>query len=189
MCIDDCLFLCAYGYIEANSLTRQKAPSMTLAERIERLSIPEPNSGCWLWLGYARRNPVQLRPKIAINGHERSAHRVALEVFKGPIPSGVYACHTCHNTMCVNPEHLYPGTAKQNTQDMMRAGRHFSQNNPIALQALKIRIKKVGAARRAARFCKQGHLLEGDNLYFHAPTNRRRCKTCRERYRKEYNNV
>ena len=157
--------------------------SVDMKERILRHSIPEPNSGCWLWFGYAHPAPIQLRPFLTVKGRLRSAHRLSYADFKGPIPSGLNVCHTCHNTLCVNPDHLYAGTKKQNTQDMMRAGRHFTQNNPQALEALKFRIRAIHKSRREARFCKRGHLLEGDNLYFNAASNRRRCKTCKREYR------
>ena len=153
-------------------------PVQNITDRILRHSMPEPNSGCWLWLGYAYRAPIDYRPFIQINGRSTLAHRVSYEAFKGSIPSGLYVCHTCHNSMCVNPDHLYAGTPKQNTQDMMRAGRHFSQNNPSALAALKKRIVAIGHNRRLSQFCKQGHLLEGDNLMFNERFNKRRCKTC-----------
>lgn len=158
---------------------------MLITDQIISLSIPEPNTGCWLWLGWAWEAPVELRPFIKIDGAVLRANRVSLEAFKGLIPAGLYACHTCHNTMCVNPDHLYAGTAKQNTDDMMRAGRHFSQNNPKALAALKLRLAQITQARADSPFCKRGHALEGDNLVINSDGHRA-CRTCRRALHREY---
>lgn len=146
--------------------------SPTIAEQILQLSIPEPNSGCWLWLGKARPAPIQMRPFL----RGRAVNRLSLEAFKGPIPAGLCACHTCHNPMCVNPEHLYAGTKKQNTQDMMRAGRHGA-HSPQHRQGYVDRIVAVNAKRRAQTHCKHGHPLSGDNLYV-STKGYRSCRTC-----------
>ncbi len=158
---------------------------MLTTDKIISRSIPEPNTGCWLWLGTAFRAPVDMRPFIVINGVRLPAHRVSLEAFKGPIPVGAYACHTCHNSLCVNPDHLYAGTAKQNTQDMMRAGRHFSQCNPAALEALKSRLAKIARARARSPVCKQGHVLAGHNLVINS-VGGRACRTCRRALQRGY---
>lgn len=55
---------------------------------------------------------------------EVKAHRAAYRVFKGEIPEGYVVMHSCDNPRCINPEHLSVGTLKDNTQDMMRKGRH-----------------------------------------------------------------
>jgi hypothetical protein len=92
----------------------------SLAERIDALSIPEPNSGCFLWLGnLTTRDYGQIR----VERHWRKAHRVAYELAKGGIPEGAYICHRCDVQICVNPDHLYAGTAKTNFEDMRARGR------------------------------------------------------------------
>lgn len=151
---------------------------LSLADRILEMSIPEPNSGCWLWLGSAWRAPIQLRPFLSVDGASLGAHRVSLEAFKGPIPAGLCACHTCHNTLCVNPDHLYAGTKKQNTQDMMRAGRHFSQSSDEAKAVLAERMRQVNDARRAKPACRRGHSKTSENIYVNPTTGYRTCKQC-----------
>jgi hypothetical protein len=51
------------------------------------------------------------------------AHRVSYEMYVGPIPAGMLIRHNCDNRKCVNPDHLLPGTCKDNTQDMLARNR------------------------------------------------------------------
>lgn len=52
-----------------------------------------------------------------------SAHILSYLLYKGDVPDGLVVRHSCDDPTCVNPEHLLLGTAKENSQDMVRRGR------------------------------------------------------------------
>lgn len=92
---------------------------------IERLipKIKIDSSGCWLFigsrdeLGYGRfRDPKS-------KSYLMSAHRSSYLLFRGKIPDGMIVCHSCDNPSCVNPSHLFIGSHKDNSLDMMKKGR------------------------------------------------------------------
>lgn len=103
--------------------------SASVRERLEEYSIPEPNSGCWLWLrGVSQEGYGRLR----VNGKAQSAHRVSYEEYVGPIPDGLYVCHHCDTPGCINPEHLFVGTNQDNMADRANKGRALGEKNNAA---------------------------------------------------------
>jgi hypothetical protein len=90
-------------------------------ERFEASYIPEPMSGCWLWLGTERGSNKY--GVIKIDGKAIPAHRYSYQRFVGEIPVGMFVCHRCDNPSCVNPYHLFLGTHQDNTDDKVRKNR------------------------------------------------------------------
>jgi hypothetical protein len=128
-------------------------------DQLERLSIPEPNSGCWIWLGkigthgYAHMS-YRVAPQKRVT---RNAAKVTWEIANArDFPKHLELDHICHSRWCVNPEHLRAVTHSVN----IRARRPFKNTKD---------------------FCKNGHPLIG------APrSTSRHCLICRRQYEQEW---
>lgn len=84
--------------------------------KVERI----PMTDCWLWAGAARPNGYGI---FFLNGKTIGAHRAAYVLFRGQFDEALHVCHKCDNPSCVNPDHLFLGTQKDNMLDMVRKGR------------------------------------------------------------------
>jgi hypothetical protein len=84
-------------------------------------------SGCWLWMG-TKRSGYGL---FNIGSKSKSAHRVAYEIFIGPIPAGLHLLHSCDTPACINPAHLRPGTVQENVDDREARRRRCVQGEQI----------------------------------------------------------
>ncbi len=118
-------------------------------------------TGCWLWTGRLHRNGYGAfwdGKRLAL------AHRVAHELFVGPIPAGLTIDHLCRNPSCVNPTHLEPVTQRVND----------------------LRGNTMAAMRARVTACPQGHPYSDANTSRDSK-GRRYCKTChRDRARAKY---
>lgn len=129
--------------------------------RFEERYIPEPMSGCWLWIGQYQSNGYGV---ISLEKNKRirkniMAHRASWKIHNGEIKDGLFVCHKCDNRLCVNPKHLFLGTPKDNTQDMIKKGRRIQGIN-------------------SKTHCKRGHELKKENCFVLKNKNIRRCKLC-----------
>lgn len=76
---------------------------------------------CWLWTASKDRHGYGT---LQLDGKPRKAHRLSWILSNGPVPEGLCVCHSCDVRLCVNPSHLWAGSNKANTDDMIAKGRH-----------------------------------------------------------------
>ena len=118
------------------------------------LSKVASQGGCMVWTAYKDKDGYGL---ATVNNKRVRAHRVSYEMNYGPIPDGYYVLHKCDNPSCIDPEHLFTGTQKDNILDW----------------------KSKGSKRKRKEYCKRGHRRTPDNL----DTNNG-CRQCgRDRHR------
>lgn len=125
---------------------------VTAEERFDAAYTPEPNTGCWLWLGSASPTSGDgrdWRPTFKVNGKPVRSYRFSYERFVGEIPRGKMICHKCNVPLCVNPEHLYAGTAVENAADCVAAGTHPAQLYPEVYKEHARRLGRRPKPKRA----------------------------------------
>lgn len=117
-----------------------------------RVDRGEPDE-CWEWQACRHRfGHGQVAVPAGIMGERRVhyAHRVAYYLTNGPIPDGLYVCHSCDNPSCCNPAHLVAGTQARNMRDMSERGRARSEQPRAILnenQVRDIRRRRAGGER------------------------------------------
>lgn len=84
-------------------------------------SHTDKSGDCWIW---QRGRSTAGYGSLKWGDKRWLAHRLAYTLANGPIPKGLHVCHHCDNPPCVNPDHLFVGTARDNALDMVRKGRH-----------------------------------------------------------------
>ncbi|WP_080518694.1 HNH endonuclease [Rhizobium leguminosarum] len=140
-----------------------------------RANIKVSLSGCWEWQLYIRRNGYG---QMKHDGKTVDAHRVSYECFHHEIPAGMFVCHRCDNRKCANPDHLFLGTAQDNSDDMVAKdrprGRKPKLTDEQIQEAMSLRRQGLYYHQIAAHFgvttmCIHNHL--------NAPANDNECST------------
>lgn len=102
-------------------------PTERFWARVDKSLGQGPQGECWQWLDTERFGYGQ----VDIDGKRQMAHRYSYELVIGPVPAGLFLRHKCDNPICVNPDHLTPGTHQQNMDDMVERRRHKTHREPI----------------------------------------------------------
>jgi hypothetical protein len=91
--------------------------------------INKADNGCWIWTGCTRRGYGSLgwNEEDGTKVMEYS-HRLSWLCFRGEIPDGLNVLHKCDTKRCINPDHLFLGTQRDNIHDSIRKGRQWWQN-------------------------------------------------------------
>lgn len=122
---------------------------------------PEPNTGCWFWLG--NHSPNGYAMFASTKGRLAGAHRFSYLIHKGEIPAGLEIDHMCNMKGCVNPDHLRAVTSRVN----------------------QLRTNSVVAQNARKTHCKHGHEFSVENTVVHSGGGRE-CWTCRKAFKRKY---
>lgn len=103
-------------------------------------ALTEKTDSCWHWKG---TKCPQGYGHISYKGRPTGAHRVSYLLHRGDFPRHLQVLHTCNNTSCVNPDHLFIGTQKDNMEDRKAKGRTlFGERNQLA-KLTKYQVRRI----------------------------------------------
>lgn len=137
--------------------------SNALANLIKEKSVAIPFSGCWIWMGSLDKGRYG---QLTYRGTPMRAHRASYESHFNPAVRPMVICHKCDVRECVNPDHLYSGSYKDNRRDMLeRSGwKHpYGQRNE----------------------CSRGHPYVEGSFRIDSDGSRA-CKTCHKEWKRNY---
>jgi hypothetical protein len=86
----------------------------------QKVELPKTRSGCWRWKGYVNSHGYGV---ISFRGTNYKAHRIAFFLAHDSLNEEQMVLHKCDLRLCCNPNHLYQGDAKRNSQDALSRGR------------------------------------------------------------------
>lgn len=110
---------------------------------------------CWPWVAGNRGRRGYGRFSMGRKNRCIRAHRFSWEIVNGPIPSGIDVLHSCDNTVCCNPRHLFLGTNLDNVRDMHAKNRHSHGEKHGQAKLTDERVRNMRALRAERRYSYQ----------------------------------
>lgn len=125
----------------------------------------EPMSGCWLWGGGKMKTGYGSFNSLTGDGRKMArAHRYSWVLHGKELIEGLDLCHKCDIRLCVNPDHLWLGTRRENLLDCKNKGRNPNWNKT---------------------HCKHGHEYTKENTIIRYD-GFRECKLCSDKHKLNY---
>ncbi len=121
------------GYTRSCGCDNRKDGVVTKRDNLLRrffsyIAQPAHGHACWFWTGPTAGVATHRYGTIMGGWQRKRAHILSWEIHHGrQFPIGMHALHSCDNPSCVNPEHIRPGTPKDNMRDMVERGRNKKQ--------------------------------------------------------------
>ena len=144
----------------------------TLYEKLLRYVRKDEQTGCWNWTGSVWKNrphPGNRYGYMTVKFPDgrwraRGAHRLMMIAIHGPLTPERCACHKCDNVLCINPDHLFVGSMKDNIWDSRNKGRHYESRREYCERGHPLfgptaRIKndnRGGGVKRVCKICEVG---------------------------------
>jgi hypothetical protein len=109
-------------------------------ERFLTKYIIDENTNCWNCTLKSNRYP---NFKLSSPRRQISGHRFSYIIHKGEIATNMFVCHSCDNMKCINPEHLFLGTSRDNIDDMLNKKRQAKGSNNGNAKLTEEKVKEI----------------------------------------------